>query len=250
MPRRVPLSVLALLALVAAPAHAVLVPFEGLLHLQVRALAFDVAGSGFAEVDSLANPAQISVAADAFAADGIVVPVPASIQASAFPIVALQVTMRNGAGAFAPNANGMGGAMPLFGIAKLCLFATCSAAVANVSVPLSVVGTGGTLEVTGPVNVTVVGAPWTTNATVTGYRTVSSPFTVVGFRRGPLGGAGSTPAPSGALQLVTPLFVSTNLGAEPTVAAFASLALHFVPEPTTALLLGAGVAALALRGVR
>jgi len=49
---------------------------------------------------------------------------------------------------------------------------------------------------------------------------------------------------------VTPVFVSTNLGSEPTVATFALLRLHFVPEPGTLTLLGSGVAVLCLRAIR
>src|SRR6185295_19290658 len=126
-------------------------------------------------------------------------------------------------GSFAPHAGGFGGQLPLLGIAKLCLFASCPAAIANVSVPLSNAGVGGERTAMGAVNVTVGGAPWTTNDTVTGFRTRSDPFTVMGFRRGPAGGPSSTAQASGVLQLVTPVFVSTNLAAEPTVATFASL---------------------------
>jgi hypothetical protein len=242
------LGLLAASALVPS-AHAVPVPFSGVLRLQVRALSFEVAGSGIAEVDSISHPSRISIPQGAFAAQGIVVPVPTSIQASAFPVVALQVTIENEAGAFLASAGGLGGAMPLLGVAKVCLFATCSAAVANVSVPLAVVGVGGDSTVQGPVNVTVEGAPWTTNATVTGFRTVSSPFTVMGSRRAPASKPNSTAAPSGQIQLVTPIFVSTNLAGEPTVATFAALTLHFVPEPGTLFLLAIGVAGLALSAI-
>jgi hypothetical protein len=37
--------------------------------------------------------------------------------------------------------------MPILGVAKVCVFGTCSAALANLSVPLSVVGVGGVATV-------------------------------------------------------------------------------------------------------
>jgi hypothetical protein len=53
------------------------------------------------------------------------------------------------------------------------------------------------------------------------------------------------------LSLVTPVYFSTSVGTVPEATlAFARLTLHFVPEPATALLLGAGVAVLAGHGRR
>jgi hypothetical protein len=52
----------------------------------------------------------------------------------------------------------------------------------------------------------------------------------------------------GTLQLVTPILVDSNV-TEPTVF-WASLRLTFVPEPTTALLLGTGTLGLAALGRR
>ena len=252
MPSRTLASIacLSVALLLSSPARAVPVPFMGTFLLQVRALRFEVSGSGIAEVDSMSQPTRIAIPAGVFVVQGSVVPVPTSIQASAFPVRSLEVTIENQAGVFSLRANGFGGSMPLRGSAKVCLFAACSSAVANVSVPLSLVGAGGDATVQGPVNVTVGGAPWTTNDTVTGARTANSTFTTMGFRRGPASTSSWTAAPSGVIQLVTPVFVSTNLGSEPTVATFALLRLHFVPEPGTLTLLGSGVAALCLRAIR
>jgi hypothetical protein len=75
------------------------------------------------------------------------------------------------------------------------------------------------------------------------------PQTAMGFRHGPASLGSSTATASGVLQLVTPIVISTNLGVDlALLGAFAFLTLHFVPEPGTAVLLGAGVAALAALG--
>ena len=61
--------------------------------------------------------------------------------------------------------------------------------------------------------------------------------------------SGNTAATSGVLQLVTVSKVYTSLtGAFPELPVFAVLTLHFVPEPGTLLLLGSGVAGLAILG--
>jgi hypothetical protein len=53
---------------------------------------------------------------------------------------------------------------------------------------------------------------------------------------------------SGTVSLVTPVFVSTNIGPSAVVPVFAFLNLHFVPEPGTLVLLGAGIAGLVSSG--
>ena len=107
---------------------------------------------------------------------------------AAFPVAGLQITAANGAGDFVKPG---GGSMPILGVAKVCLFGPCSAAVANLEVPLDVVGVGGTTYVTGPVNVTVVGAPWTTGTAVIGTSTV------MGYSHGPASQTSSTAHASG-----------------------------------------------------
>jgi hypothetical protein len=227
-------------AAAAAPAHAASIPFTGSIAIQfvtIPPIVIDGAGvatvngsAGGVHVDSLELPA------GAITADGSLLPIS---DPGVFPIAGLQVTGSNGPGAFAAD----GGVMPLAGVAKICLFGPClGGAVSNLSIPLSVVGTNETGFVVGAVNLTVSGAPWTTGTITLG--TPSFPISAMGFRRGPAGGTSSTAAPSGSLQLVTPIRISTNIGSSSIIPAFAVMTLHFVPEPATL-----GMVALALGGL-
>jgi hypothetical protein len=231
------------LLLFAAPASAAPLPFVGTLsfHIGVQVARFDL--EGIADGSSLA----ILVPEGAGMTTAQVVPILPSVADTARPIVGLQFTARNGHGSFADDTDGrLAGVMPLLGIAKVCLFQTCPTAIANVSVPLSPIGAGGTVTVLGAVNVTVAGAPWTTAGTVTGMQP-GGPLTAMGFRRGPAGNAASFAMPGGSLQLITPVFISTFIGVTP---AFATLAIEFVPEPATLALCAAGISLLAAEARR
>lgn len=155
--------------------------------------------------------------AGAFRQTGFAVSVTAP---SAFPVMGLQVTAANAAGSFARDGGGaLGGALPIQGVAKVCLFAACgSTPIANVSVPVSVVGQGGTATAEGIVNVTVQGAPWTTGASS-------------GFAVGPNGQTSSTAQPGGQLNLATPIFISTNIGALSEIAATGRIEIVLLQPP-------------------
>jgi len=75
-------------------------------------------------------------------------------------------------------------------------------------------------------------------------------LTRMGFARGPASNTSSTALTSGTVQLVTPIFVSTNIPASPVIGAFGVLNLHFVPEPGTLALLLFGIAGCAALGKR
>ena len=95
------------------------------------------------------------------------------------------------------------------------------------------------------VNVTVAGAPWTSGTVAIGASTAH------GFSHGPASHTSSTARASGVLQLVTPIFISTNLAGDfSAVPAFGVLNLHFVPEPATLVLVGAGLLVTAAIGRR
>jgi len=158
------------------------------------------------------------------------------------PFAGAQLTVANQAGGFAAGV----ATIPLFGVARLCAFGPCSAAVANLSIPLSVVGVGGsTFASAGAFEVTVVGAPWTT-----GTATADGGATAMGFRRGPASATSSTASASGVLQLVTPVAIRTNVPESLPILGFAVMTLRFVPEPTTLALVAAATGALALGAAR
>jgi hypothetical protein len=100
------------------------------------------------------------------------------------------------------------------------------------------VGAGGAAFVSAAINVTVQGAPWTTGTAAIGAITAM----------GGVSPSSNTGAPSGVVTLVTPIFISTNIGALAIVPAFGFLVLHFVPEPATLLLVGAGIAGMVVFG--
>jgi hypothetical protein len=142
--------------------------------------------------------------------------------------------------------------MAMQGAATLCMYDPCTwAPPFNLNVPftaggVSGVGLGGQVvatTVSGQVNITVNGAPWAQTAAI-GANVVS------GFVHGPAsGGQSSAAAVSGVVSLVTPIFISTDhYYFPPAIPAFGFLTLHFVPEPGTLLLLGAGVTGLGILG--
>jgi hypothetical protein len=155
-------------------------------------------------------------------------------------------SVSNAPGAFGGlSAGGGGGVMPINGVAVVCLFDACSGAPsANLAVPLTPVGQGGTVFAQGAVNITAIGAPWVGGTAAVGT------VTAMGFAHGPLTGVTTTAQPSGVVSLVVPVFVSTSLPTFPVVPVFSRLTLHFIPEPGTLLLLGSGIAGLALVGRR
>jgi hypothetical protein len=109
------------------------------------------------------------------------------------------------------------------------------------SVPLSVVGNGGAATAMGALDLTVIGAPWTAGTAFVGS------LSAMGYAHGPASLTSSTAQNSGSVRLVTPIFISTSLV---TMPAFAFLTLHFVPEPATIVLVGAGIAGLVSFGRR
>jgi len=237
------LFVLGATALCAATSGAAVLPFAGSLTLGIggdpAGISATISGSGVATTNGPGSHlATLALPASRFAASGVVTPL---TDPAVFPIMGIQLTVHNTAGTIV----GGGGPIPLLGVAKVCLFAPCAAAPnANISVPLGVVGAGGVATVSALINMTAIGAPWTVGTAVVGS------ITQMGFAHGPASLTSSTAAASGTLQLVTPTFVSTNVGSIGAFAFFGVMTLHFVPEPTTMLLLAAGFSALALGGRR
>ena len=121
------------------------------------------------------------------------------------------------------------------------------------------VGIGGLVTVGGfsAIRISLEAAPWTVKTATaidqTDDNTGAAAFhnvTRMGFAHGPASGTTSTAQPSGVLQIVTPSQVRTNLslGSNVKVSILTELLIHFIPEPGLLLLLGTGVAGLALLG--
>ena len=169
--------------------------------------------------------------------------------------------------------NGISGGAPLGtkntgqppGNMKMCiLFPGCGA---YLPIPFGTkgtnrVGVGGMFTINtftqfGGFRLSIQAAPWTIglasikNVTTTtpGGGTTTYTKTLQGFAHGPASSTSNTAAISGMLQVVTPIFIETNLGVPDTFqAVWVELRLHFIPEPGLLLLLGSGVAGLLMLG--
>jgi hypothetical protein len=177
----------------------------------------------------------------------------ATLITSAPPITGAFLTViGHAAGSFTAGGGpggGLGGPMTLGGQARITAY---YGNVTLVRVPLSVVGLPGGFDYFtggGGTIIQVSGTGWTT-----GSWTLMVPATTVG------GGTATpetitatgadlrTASGAGTLVLISPVFVRTNLAGD--IPSFATLTLNYVPEPSTLLLVGAGLAGLALRGRR
>jgi len=201
-----------------------------------------IPGSGTAAVNRSGaggRLAALGVVGSEFAIASHLVPV---TDPDVFPIAGVQFTAGNDAGDFSgAGGDAFGGVMPIHGVMKLCLFGSggCSQAIANVTLPLSVVGQGGTATAVGPINLTVKGAPWTTGTAAIGTSTAM----------GGVSPLSSTATAGGHVSLVTPIFISTNVGSYAVLPTFGILDLDFIPEPGTLLLGGAAIASLVALGI-
>ena len=147
--------------------------------------------------------------------------------------------------------------LPVRGAVKFCiLFPGC----ANyLPLPLTInqgrtgVGVGGGLLTVGGFGsgpaISLQGAPWTLRTATLPIATTgggSATLVATGWVHGPLTFTSSTAVAGGSVSLVTPVRVISDAGL--ALGMFARLTLRFIPEPGLVLLLGSGIAALAMMG--
>jgi hypothetical protein len=160
------------------------------------------------------------------------------------------------AGSFTATAGpggGFGGPMTLGGAVTANAY---SGNVTLLSVPLSVVGKpGGFASVTRATGTHTIitqvwGTGWTTGSwTLMAPATTFSGGTTTPWTVTATGADLRTASGAGTLVLISPLFVRSNLIRDDQLS-FATLTLNYVPEPSTLVLVGGGIAGLALRGRR
>lgn len=251
----------ALLLLVAAPARAALVPFTGALEITIHGLdelvTFSIPGGGIATVNGsggLSGPiTHLALPAAAFSSPGLTgVPLP-----NDFPVVLLAVrSVANQAAVFSPGQPACGtvhtyvtcsdtgvlhGRSGLDGSQLVGIFGTFASPSANLTVPLSLAGTG--TQASGGIALThmVTAAGWT-SATATIFNPGA------GTTATAMGGTTTTPDGARQVNLVSPLHHwSTQLDFD--LPSFYRLQI-VLPEPGGTLLVATGALGLAVLGWR
>jgi hypothetical protein len=246
-------SLVTLLVLVAAAAHADLRVFKATLSLEginppqpPLATSFGVAtvnGVGTSNhVSNLALPAGVLPVDTSFS----ITPTPS------FPVTSVRIDLLNKAGAFAVGGGVLAGPMALPGNVRLCALGACTL---FLDAPLTINGTrglgigGSVMGPAGPAGaLTLKGGAWRTG--MASIATSSGVVSRTGFAHGPLSATSSSAAPQGVLQLVTPIAVSISSVPGVVNPLFGVLDIKFLPEPGAAALMGSGAALLALAGRR
>jgi hypothetical protein len=246
------LTSLLLFASAATISSAGILEWEGTLRVEMLGVAeVIVTGTGVATVNGSSGTGHMQALGLAGGiADTVVIPLTDPLTPT---FTNLTVTAALGTGTLASNfASGplTQNTLPVPGNAKICVLFLGVPCGLRIDVPLTTnqtagVGIGGT--VTAPtLSVQLRGGPWTVaTASVT---TNAATYTTSGFVHGPVSGTSSTALPGGVVQLVTPAYITSSLGAE--FAVFTELTLLFVPEPDRLMLLGPGLALLLLLGHR
>jgi hypothetical protein len=201
---------ISLVLAIALPAPAAVLPFTGELSFSVSyaTAPASVPGLGSLTVNPIAGGVHLthaSIPAGVFASTRVVAPVTDPL---VYPIAGFLLSVSNPSGVLASGGAGaLGGAIPLQGVMKVCMFGACGTdTVSNVQIPLSVIGQDAVALGVGPVLMTVIGAPWTTGTAAVGT------VTAQGSAMGPASLPSSTAQLGGSFNAVTPVYISTNLG--------------------------------------
>ena len=194
---------------------------------------------------------KIGFAGGIFATTGLVVDV---TDPDAAPISGIAATGSNAAANFTRSGTKFGGLMPLNGVNKVCLFGECATAPGNLTVPIDVVGgpaapPDATVYATNSgIAITVKGAPWTQGAVTLGTADGGTEMQTGNFTNATQTTMGSSY--KNVVELVTPIFVSTNIGASAVVPVYGRLTFTVnSPEPGTIAALGAAVISLVAMGI-
>lgn len=170
--------------------------------------------------------------------------------------------------------------LPVHGIAHVCLLSSACTTYISLALTQPVtlngepgsgvkgIGVGGLLTMGGygGIRFSIQAAPWTIK-TATGVNRivtedgheVYSTFTMTGWAHGPMSASSTTAQPGGGIQLISPVKVESNVpmgfgnpagSVGNLMGTIIGLHIRFIPEPGLLLLLGSGVAGLALLGRR
>jgi hypothetical protein len=186
-------------------------------------------------------------------------------------------------GGLDPAQSGFNGRLPVGGLVKLCLLNTDCTTTADLELTqpdptrpggIKGIGVGGLLTINvlnGFANISVLAQPWQiAQATLIDQIELPTPSNIVtfvdveirGYAHGPSSASSTTASfttatvgtlmvtGGGVIQLISPSQVLTNLttGTSDKVAAGQTFLIRFIPEPGLLLLIGSGVAGLALLG--
>jgi hypothetical protein len=158
-------------------------------------------------------------------------------------IISIRASLTGGGGTLG-NISGGGplnpGEYAAKGVSKTCLFDPNLGGLATI---------GGV----GSIRISVLNNPYTLNVASAVDQTDNGGVTVrkiTGFAHGPASLTSSTALPSGMVQFVSPSQLSTNItsGSSELISLLLTIRVHFIPEPGILLLIGSGVAGLALLG--